>query len=47
MSDTSTDAAKEKPINDGGGGNAPAPSSPPPAEEPQPTGTTAGQESSD
>ena len=45
MADT-TDANKEKPINDGGGGNAPAPSSPP-AEEPQPTGTTAGQESSD
>lgn len=46
MSDTSTDAAKEKPINDGGGGNAPAPSSQP-TEEQQPTGTTVSEESSD
>jgi hypothetical protein len=45
MSDTPTDAAKEKPINDTGGGNAPAPSSQP--TETQPTGTTTpSQESS-
>ncbi|HEY4425393.1 MAG TPA: hypothetical protein VGN10_14365 [Pyrinomonadaceae bacterium] len=43
MSDTSPDAAKEKPINDGGG-TASEPTSQP--TEPQPTGTTS-PESSD
>jgi hypothetical protein len=47
MSDTPTDAAKEKPINDTGGGNAPQTGSTTTTTEGQETAGTTSQEGSD